>query len=206
IAILAQSNGTNNLAASQATITGNIEADGGRNILIFGSILQQQASSLDTKVSKIIGDIKANGNGSNTITFNNAGSIQGTILAGSGGYEGINTITFKDNATIGNTSSEDASALSANTSSLIANNASNGNTQKRNTLTFEGTTNHIVFNEVKAIGHGNTKNILIFNNSNAANTFTIEKAMMAERGVNSIAKADLSSINNNGFTFSPAST
>ncbi|VEJ24390.1 autotransporter protein [Helicobacter cholecystus] len=204
---ITSSGGSNNITFKQSgTTTGNIETNGGTNTLIFGSTSQQQASSSDIEVSKIIGDIKANRNGSNTITFNNAGSIQGTILAGSGGYEGSNTITFKGNATIGNALSEDASALSTNTSSLIANNASNGNTQKRNTLTFEGTTNHIVFNEVKTTGHGNTKNILLLkNNSGATSALTINK-ITTSGGINSIAKesfentSEISSMDSKVFT------
>ena len=165
---------------------------GGTNNIIFGTnssgtTASHQVDANTGTTSTITGNITANGyrTGVNTITFYNDGVINGTITAGSGGYQGTNTITFNKNATIGNAS--EGKALTTSTSSLIADNTSNNYTAKTNTLTFNGTTNSVTFNEVKTLGHGNTKNILKF--TNGTSTVTIN-SITATNGVNHITKND----------------
>lgn len=181
------------------TIKGDISGSQGENKISFngskGSI-EGNISTRDNPYTKLA---------KNTITFSNEGMIKGSITSSSG----ENNITFKNGGKI-------EGDIYAKKSAYLA-------SKITNTITFEKTgsiagnivadvgSNQITFKDggsivgnistsVSAYGtKGN--NIIIFSGAN-----TINGAVLASYGVNSIAKEDLTNINSGGFNFSTASS
>ncbi|WP_305863115.1 hypothetical protein, partial [Helicobacter cholecystus] len=122
-----------------------------------------------------------------TITFK-SGNLEGNISTKNAGK---NVITFEKDGSIGNIETQDSSSKN------IINFQQSGTISK---ITTRGGINQINFN---VLSSQNTK---ITTASNQSGSLKIESVITQNNGYTSIAKADLSSINNNGFTFSPAST